>query len=72
MTQRANASSQANLFQNQIRELPVVLPPVDLQHQFATKVERINAAIALYRGAREQLDAASACLQANEFRGPYA
>ncbi len=35
MLRRANASSQANLFQGQIRELPVYLPPVSRQQDFA-------------------------------------
>lgn len=40
MVERANASSQANLFQNQVASIPVIIPPMQRQEVFE---ERVNA-----------------------------
>ena len=37
MQQRANASSQANLFQNQIRDLPLAVPNMQMQDEFCVR-----------------------------------
>jgi type I restriction enzyme S subunit len=42
MLRRANASSQANLFQGPIRHLPLFLPPLNLQHDFARRVVAVE------------------------------
>jgi type I restriction enzyme S subunit len=44
MIRRANASSQANLFQGQIRPLPLLLPRLEAQHAFDLKIEAIERA----------------------------
>jgi type I restriction enzyme, S subunit len=69
MQQRANASSQANLFQNQIRELPAILPPLPLQQQFAQRIAAIEALKTTQKEALSQLDALFASLQHRAFRG---
>ncbi len=69
MLRRANASSQANLFQGQIRELPVYVPPISLQDEFV----RATACVALMKvnqqRAAEAVDALFASLQQRAFRG---
>ena len=69
MQQRANASSQANLFQNQIRELPAFLPPLPLQQEFARRVEAIEHLKTTHRESLTQLDALFTSLQHRAFRG---
>lgn len=69
MQQRANSSSQANLFQNQIRELPAFIPPITLQQEFAQRVEAIAQLKASHRESLAQLDALFASLQHRAFRG---
>jgi len=69
MQQRANASSQANLFQNQIRDLPAFLPPLPLQQEFTRRVEAIEQLKATHRESLAQLDALFASLQHRAFRG---
>jgi type I restriction enzyme S subunit len=69
MLRRANASSQANLFQGQIRDLPVYLPPVDLQDAFVRLVARVDSLKSIGRGSLAELDALFACLQHRAFRG---
>jgi len=69
MQQRANASSQANLFQNQIRDLPAFLPPLPLQQEFARRVEAIEQLKTTHRQSLTQLDALFASLQHRAFRG---
>jgi type I restriction enzyme S subunit len=39
----ANISGQPNIFQRQIRELPVSLPPLNLQEEFAGMVARVES-----------------------------
>lgn len=43
MIRNANTSSQANLFTGPIKKLPVLVPPLTLQIQFAERVEAIEA-----------------------------
>jgi len=69
MQQRANASSQANLFQNQIRDLPAFLPPLPLQQEFARRVEAIEKLKTTHRQSLAQLNALFASLQHRAFRG---
>jgi type I restriction enzyme S subunit len=69
MQQRANASSQANLFQNQIRELPAFIPPLTLQQEFAHRVEAVEKLKAAHRASLSELDALFASLQHRAFRG---
>ncbi len=69
MIARANASSQANLFQGQIRELPVILPPLPLQQLFARRVAAVEKVKVSYRASLAELDALFASLQHRAFRG---
>ncbi len=69
MKQRANASSQANLFQGPIRELPILLPPIATQLNFAAKTKLIDALKSHHRTALTELDALFASLQSRAFRG---
>ncbi len=69
MQQRANASSQANLFQNQIRELPAFIPPLTLQKEFSHRVEAVEKLKAAHRASLSELDALFASLQHRAFRG---
>lgn len=69
MLQRANASSQANLFQGQIRELPVFLPPLNLQHEFVARAGSLSKLVALHQEATASLDSLFSSLQHRAFRG---
>ena len=69
MIRRANASSQANLFQGPIREMPVTVPPLLLQQTFATRIASIEALKATHRRALAALDALFASLQQRAFAG---
>lgn len=69
MLRRANASSQANLFQGQIRELPVYLPPLRLQREFTDRVASVGRLRNYERGSLSEMDALFASLQHRAFRG---
>ncbi|MCC7242383.1 MAG: restriction endonuclease subunit S [Acidobacteria bacterium] len=69
MLRRANASSQANLFQSQIRELPVYVPPAPLQDAFVLRAGGVNALKATHRASHAELDTLFASLQHRAFRG---
>ena len=69
MLRRANASSQANLFQGQIRELPVLLPPLSQQDSFVGRVARLETLKAAHSASLEELEALFASLQQRAFRG---
>lgn len=42
MNARANSSAQANLFQNQIKSLPVILPPLATQENFDARIAEVQ------------------------------
>jgi type I restriction enzyme S subunit len=69
MQRSANASSQANLFQGQIRELPTTLPPLPLQREFARRVQAVEKLKTAQRASLGELDALFATLQHRAFRG---
>jgi type I restriction enzyme S subunit len=69
MLRRANASSQANLFQGQIRELPVYLPPVSRQQDFARRAASVEKLRVAHYASRAELDSLFAVLQHRAFRG---
>ena len=69
MLQRANASSQANLFQGQIRELPIAVPPLDLQDEFADRCAAVESLRDTQNAALQDLEALFAALQDCAFRG---
>jgi type I restriction enzyme S subunit len=69
MLRRANASSQANLFQGQIRELPVYLPPLGVQREFADYVDSTRSLRNYEYASLSEMDALFASLQHRAFRG---
>lgn len=69
MKQRANASSQANLFQNQIRKLPVMVPGLDEQATFSRAVVGCEAHKRSQLRAADKTDALFTALQHRAFRG---
>ena len=69
MIRRANASSQANLFQGPIREMTVFVPPLPLQQTFAIRIQAIEALKVTHRTALAQLDALFASLQQRAIAG---
>jgi type I restriction enzyme, S subunit len=69
MLQRANASSQANLFQGQIRELPVFLPATHLQDEFGNLIAHIDSLRTTQKRALEASDALFSSIQDRAFSG---
>jgi len=69
MLRKANSSSQANLFQNKIRELPVFLPPIDLQNKFAHIAITAAKSTAMLESASSQLDMLFFSTQQRAFQG---
>ena len=69
MLRRANASSQANLFQGQIRELPVLLPPLSQQDNFVVHVACLETLKAAHSAFLKEVETLFASLQARAFRG---
>jgi type I restriction enzyme S subunit len=69
MKRRANASSQANLFQNQIKELPVFVPDVAAQDRFIKRSISVRAARSRFVRREDYLDSLSASLQHRAFGG---
>jgi type I restriction enzyme S subunit len=56
MSATANASSQANLFQNQIRTLPVFIPEIAHQDRFVERVTEIRELEASQAASRQRLE----------------
>jgi type I restriction enzyme S subunit len=52
-----------------LRELPVALPPVSLQREFARRVTAVEALKTAQRASLAELDALFASLQHRAFRG---
>lgn len=69
MLREANASSQANLFQGQIRGLPVFVPPLPFQERFDKRIATAVAVNAKSAEAERALDALFASLQYRAFCG---
>ncbi len=69
MVSQANSSAQANLFQNQIRRLPVVVPPLGLQREFAGRACRVAALRATAASAFAADGELFASLQSRAFDG---
>jgi type I restriction enzyme S subunit len=53
----------------QLREFPLILPPIDLQRAFAARVAEIDKLKALHRAHLAKLDALFTSLQHRAFRG---
>ncbi|MCZ0732019.1 restriction endonuclease subunit S [Mycolicibacterium iranicum] len=69
MNVRANSSAQANLFQNQIRDLPVIVPPIGLQKSFEEQIESVTRQRAISTAALSKLVELFASLQFRAFSG---
>jgi len=69
MNARANSSAQANLFQNQIKTLPVILPPLELQLTFERRLNTVRDRHAGLVDGVLMLDKLFASLQSRAFRG---
>ncbi len=69
MVSQANSSAQANLFQNQIKRLPIVVPPLDLQNEFARLVDAVSTERTAVVAAEAADDELFASLQSRAFRG---
>jgi type I restriction enzyme, S subunit len=69
MLASANASSQANLFQGQIRALPILLPDLCLQDRFIEKCTSLENTRELNRSFLRKLDSMTESLQYHAFRG---
>jgi len=69
MMRRANASGQANLFQGQIRDLPIYLPSFASQARFSRVVANVDRLCAANDGALKQFHVLFASLQQRVFGG---
>jgi type I restriction enzyme S subunit len=69
MLRRANASSQANLFQAQIRELPVYLPPLTEQATFVGRATEVGNLTKRMSISLTEMKAFLASLQERVFAG---
>ncbi|WP_313405014.1 restriction endonuclease subunit S [Aeromicrobium sp.] len=69
MVAQANSSAQANLFQNQIKRLPVIVPPVALQEEFAERAARVGAVVDVTQQTTAADDELFTSLQSRAFRG---
>jgi len=59
----------ANINAQELRSIPIPLPPIDLQRAFATRVAEIDKLKALHRAHLAKLDELFASLQHRAFRG---
>jgi len=59
----------ASINMTQLREFPLLLPPVSLQQTFATRIQAVEALKATHRAALAELDALFASLQHRAFAG---
>ena len=62
-------STSKHLNVKELRKLPVLLPPLDIQHSFAAIVESIEQQKASQRAHMAELDTLFASLQSRAFRG---
>jgi type I restriction enzyme, S subunit len=66
---RSRQAAQQNFSGPGLRDLPMPLPPIHLQHEFARRVESIERLKGIQRAALAELDALFASLQYRAFRG---
>ena len=66
---RGVGGAQPNISQGIIKSLAIPLPPLDLQHRFATIVESVEQQKARQRAHQAELDTLFASLQSRAFRG---
>ncbi|MHC5831083.1 MAG: restriction endonuclease subunit S, partial [Nostoc sp.] len=61
--------TMANLNKTIVSQIPVILPPLPLQQEFAHHVEAVEKLKAAHRASLSELDALFASLQHRAFRG---
>jgi type I restriction enzyme, S subunit len=61
--------ARANISLTDLRELPVILPPLPLQHEFARRAAAVEKLKVAHRQSLVELDALFASLQHRAFRG---
>ena len=69
MVAQANSSAQANLFQNQIKRLPVLVPPLHLQEEFSERLAQIDRHATYARKVGDVGEELFMSLHARAFRG---
>ncbi len=69
MLRRANASSQANVFQSQIRALPVLVPKLSLQDSFVASVGSVAILKAKHWASCNEPERLFAAVQHRALRG---
>ena len=69
INQSAHQSSQANIFTGQIKELPILLPPLPLQEKFAQIVQKFERLRTQQREAERQAEHLFQTLLHRAFRG---
>jgi type I restriction enzyme, S subunit len=69
MLRAAKSVAQANLFQKPIKNLPVFVPPLELQQRFAAIVESVEQQKVAQRAHLMELDTLFAALQQRAFAG---
>ena len=69
LEQTAKGAIMSGLNMGIIKAMPIALPPLPLQHTFATRIASIEALKATHRRARAALDALLASLQQRAFAG---
>ncbi|MEI7938460.1 MAG: restriction endonuclease subunit S [Verrucomicrobiota bacterium] len=71
MSASANASSQANLFQNKIKALPVFIPTMTLQDRFVERTGEIRELGAAQATSRQRLEALFQSMLHRAFNGEF-
>ena len=62
-------SAQPNFGPSHLKQIAIGLPPIDLQHRFATIVESVKQQKTSQRAHLDELDTLFASLQSRAFRG---
>jgi type I restriction enzyme S subunit len=69
VSKRSRQAAQQNFSGPGLRQLPMPLPPVELQHEFARRVEAVEKLKTAQRASLAELNALFASLQQRAFRG---
>ena len=64
-----SGTAQPKLNQKSLNRIPIPIPPLDLQHRFASIVESVEQQKAAHRNHLEELDTLFAALQQRAFQG---
>lgn len=66
---KSGTTSVFAIYYKDLRSLPLPVPPLDLQHEFARRVTAVEKLKTVHRASRTQLDALFVSLQHRAFRG---